>query len=221
MHCYEIEIIKLIWASIELEARNDTVDKPGPGSISFATMSVALQPVLRPSQLPSLNLSTKSTTYICQACRHARLLKRPKRPYTFTQLITLSDGSAFTTRTTSPVPVYRSSRDTRNAPLWNPSSKELQNAEDDEAGRLSTFRSRFGRSFDAGKETGAGIGMTATTTEGPDKPASEKKATKKEVKMEELTDDFGEEDDASMLELISSFGKQDKGSAAQIAKKKL
>lgn len=125
-------------------------------------------------------------------------------------------------RTTSPVPVYRSSRDTRNAPLWNPSSKDLQNVEDDEAGRLSGFRARFGRSFDAGKDTGAGIGLSATTTEESDKPASEKKAAKKEVKQQELSDDFGDEDDdASLLEMISSFGKQDKGSAAQIAKKKI
>lgn len=94
--------------------------------------------------------------------------------------------------------------------------------EDDEAGRLSGFRARFGRSFDAGKDTGAGIEMTATTTDAPDKLASEKKAEKKPIKQEELSDDFGDEvDDASLLEMISSFGKKDKGSAAQIAKKKI
>lgn len=125
-------------------------------------------------------------------------------------------------RTTSPVPVYRSSRDTRNAPLWNPSSKDLQNVEEDEAGRLSGFRARFGRSFDAGKDAGAGLEASATTTTDANKPASEKEATKKEVKQQELKDDFGDEDDdASLLEMISSFGKQDKGSAGQIAKKKL
>ncbi|KLJ06189.1 hypothetical protein EMPG_10370, partial [Blastomyces silverae] len=67
------------------------------------------------------------TTFICTQCRHATLLRRPKRPYTFTQLITLSDGSTFTHRTTSPVSVYRSTRDTRNAPMWNPSSEKLRN----------------------------------------------------------------------------------------------
>ena len=46
------------------------------------------------------------------------------------------------------MPVYRSTRDTRNAPLWNPRSKELLNVEDDEAGKLSSFRARFGGSFD-------------------------------------------------------------------------
>lgn len=126
-------------------------------------------------------------------------------------------------RTTSPVPVYRSSRDTRNAPLWNPSSKDLQNVEEDEAGRLSGFRARFGRTFDAGSATGAGVGMTATTTQDPEEPASDKKvAVKKEMKPEELKDDFGdEEDDAGLLEMISSFGKKDKGSASQIAKRKI
>ncbi|KAJ5884157.1 hypothetical protein N7504_011729 [Penicillium tannophilum] len=61
----------------------------------------------------------------------------------------LSDGSAFTHRTTSPAPVYRSARDTRNSLLWTPLSSKLMNVEDDEAGRLAAFRSRFGRSFDA------------------------------------------------------------------------
>jgi hypothetical protein len=58
-------------------------------------------------------------------------------------------------RTTSPYPVYRSTRDTRNAPLWNPSSKELTSVEDDEAGRLASFRARYGRSFDASSTSAA------------------------------------------------------------------
>ncbi|KJX92250.1 hypothetical protein TI39_contig5882g00006 [Zymoseptoria brevis] len=84
-----------------------------------------------------------------QQIRHASLIRRPKRPYTFTQLITLSDGSTFTHRTTSPQPVYRSAKDTKNSLLWNPSSAKLQNVEEDEAGRLRNFRKRFGRGFDA------------------------------------------------------------------------
>lgn len=189
-------------------------------------MSQALQPVLRPASLSSVVSSKSSTTYICHACRHARLLKRPKRPYTFTQLVTLSDGSAFTMRTTSPIPVYRSSRDTRSAPLWNPSSKELANAEDDEAGRLAGFRARFGRSFDAGRDTGAGEETTVHTTAEPEKPASEEKAIKKKAPKEPTAEDdlnamFAEEDDVQMLEMISNFGKADKGSMSQIAKKKI
>ena len=97
-----------------------------------------------------------STTHrtLCPRCslhqqiRHASLLRRPKRPYTFTQLITLSDGSTFTHRTTSPQPIYRSTKDTKNSPLWNPSSQKLLNIEEDEAGRLKRFRRRFGRGFD-------------------------------------------------------------------------
>jgi hypothetical protein len=88
-----------------------------------------------------------------QTVRHATLIRRPKRPYTFTQLITLSDGSSFVQRTTSPVPVYRSSKDTRNSALWNPSSQKLLNVEADEAGRLKAFRSRFGRGWDAAQST--------------------------------------------------------------------
>ena len=85
-----------------------------------------------------------------QQVRHATLLRRPKRPYTFTQLVTLSDGSTFTHRTTSPAPVYKSTKDTRNTALWNPSSQKLLNVEADEAGRLRAFRERFGRGWDAG-----------------------------------------------------------------------
>ena len=80
--------------------------------------------------------------------RHASLLRRPKRPYTFTQLVTLSDGSTFTQRTTSPAPVIRSAKDVRNSPMWNPSSQKLRNVEQDEAGRLAKFRERFGRGWD-------------------------------------------------------------------------
>lgn len=88
------------------------------------------------------------TPFQCQV-RHATLIRRPKRPYTFTQLVTLSDGSTFLQRTTSPAPLYRSAKDVRNSPLWNPSSQKLANVEEDEAGRLARFRERFGRGWDA------------------------------------------------------------------------
>jgi hypothetical protein len=84
-----------------------------------------------------------------QQIRHASLLRRPKRPYTFTQLITLSDGSTYLHRTTAPTPIYKSTKDTKNNPLWNPSSQKLANVEEDEAGRLKRFRGRFGRGWDA------------------------------------------------------------------------
>jgi len=169
-------------------------------------MTIALRPILRSVEAPSSFLSTTSTTYICRSCRNARLLRRPKRPYTFTQLVTLSDGSAFTLRTTSPQPVYRSTRDTRNAPLWNPSSKDLLNVEDDEAGRLAGFRARFGRGFDAGRET-TSTEVAATNAETPEVKAEER--AKKNDQLEDNGFDengFAEEEDANLLDLISSYG---------------
>ncbi|EAW10707.1 mitochondrial 54S ribosomal protein bL31m [Aspergillus clavatus NRRL 1] len=127
-----------------------------------------------------------STTYICSQCRHATLLRRPKRPYTFTQLITLSDGSTFTHRTTSPTPVYRSTRDTRNSLLWNPSSSKLMNVEEDEAGRLAAFRAKFGRGWDAN-----------TPVEG------EEGAKSKEAEAA-----LAQEEEDNLLDLISSFGQE-------------
>jgi hypothetical protein len=97
--------------------------------------------VLRQSIQPQLRQTNQ--------VRHATLLRRPKRPYTFTQLITLSDGSSFTLRTTNPQPVYKSAKDIRNSPLWNPSSQKLLNVEEDEAGKLAAFRTKFGRGWDA------------------------------------------------------------------------
>lgn len=64
-------------------------------------------------------------------------------------MITLSDGSTYLHRTTSPAPIYRSTKDTKNNALWNPSSQKLKNVEEDEAGRLKAFRGRFGRGWDA------------------------------------------------------------------------
>lgn len=96
----------------------------------------------------SIQPHVRQTTQV----RHATLIKRPKRPYTFTQLITLSDGSSFTLRTTNPQPVYKSAKDIRNAPLWNPSSQKLLNVEEDEAGRLAAFRAKFGRGWDTDAE---------------------------------------------------------------------
>ncbi|TAQ89084.1 hypothetical protein B7494_g2602 [Chlorociboria aeruginascens] len=97
--------------------------------------------LLRPSLNPCKSLIT-------QQIRHATLLRRPIRPYTFTQLITLSDGSTYTVRTTSPQPVFKSTKDSRNHPLWQPSLDSLRNVEKDEAGRLRAFRQRFGRGWD-------------------------------------------------------------------------
>jgi hypothetical protein len=108
-------------------------------------------PIPSPSALRALRqtLAPSSSANTTGQIRHATLLRRPKRPYTFTQLVTLSDGSTFLQRTTSPVSVYKSSKDIRNTPLWNPSSQKLLNIEEDEAGKLASFRAKFGRGWDA------------------------------------------------------------------------
>lgn len=112
------------------------------------------------SSSPCIRLSSWTTTSpnpLCpeahrgpagQQVRHATYVRRPRRPYTFTQLVQLSDGSSYTMRTTSPQPLYRTGKDTRNTLLWQPSERKLRNVEVDEAGKLAAFRERFGRAFD-------------------------------------------------------------------------
>ncbi|KAI0525622.1 hypothetical protein F5B22DRAFT_352335 [Xylaria bambusicola] len=100
-------------------------------------------PYLAPSHTPLSRTPSRAAT----------LIRRPRRPYSFTQLVQLSDGSTYTMRTSSPLGMYKSTKDTRNHALWNPNDKSLQNVEVDEAGKLAAFRARFGRSWDAGTET--------------------------------------------------------------------
>ncbi|KAF9892017.1 hypothetical protein FE257_002981 [Aspergillus nanangensis] len=159
---------------------------------------MSLTTPLRRSAATTARVST-STTFICSQCRHATLLRRPKRPYTFTQLITLSDGSTFTQRTTSPAPVYRSTRDTRNSLLWNPSSSKLLNIEDDEAGRLAAFRAKFGRSWDAN-----------TPVEGEEaKTPTDKKDGKQSEEEAAAEAAAAQEEEDNLLDLISSFGQDE------------
>ncbi|KAH6637574.1 hypothetical protein C7974DRAFT_389766 [Boeremia exigua] len=106
-------------------------------------------PIPSPSALRVLRASVAPYTRQSQQVRHATLLRRPKRPYTFTQLIQLSDGSAFTLRTTNPQPVLKSAKDIRNNALWNPSSRKLLTVEEDDAGKLASFRAKFGTGWDS------------------------------------------------------------------------
>lgn len=87
--------------------------------------------------------------------RHATKIHRPRRPYQFTQLVQLSDGSTYTVRTTSPMALYKSTKDSRNHLMWQPTEKSLRNLEVDEAGKLAAFRERFGRSWDVADAPGA------------------------------------------------------------------
>ncbi|RAL17174.1 mitochondrial 54S ribosomal protein bL31m [Aspergillus homomorphus CBS 101889] len=156
-------------------------------------MSFALP--LRRSTTATTARIQPSTTFICSQCRHATLLRRPKRPYQFTQLIAMSDGSTFTHRTSSPAPIYRSTRDTRNSLMWNPSSSKLASIEKDEAGRMAAFRARFGRGFDANN-------MKFVDPEAK-KAAEQKEADAKAAEAE------AEEEDDNLLDLISAFGQQE------------
>lgn len=122
---------------------------PPPDHHDPQRQSTHTMPPALPSSTPALRrLGSSNASLPKIQCRHATLLRRPKRPYTFTQLITLSDGSTYLHRTTSPAAVYRSTKDIRNHPLWNPSSQKLMNVEEDEAGRLRAFRTKFGRGWD-------------------------------------------------------------------------
>jgi hypothetical protein len=162
--------------------------------------------------------SSSSSWHNNQQLRHATFVPRPRRPYTFTQLVTLSDGSAFTLRTTSPQPLYRSSKDTRNTLLWQPSEKSLRNVELDEAGRLAAFRSRFGRGFDAAtsqsstSEGGAAGGAAAAAEGGA--------ATSGEEAGEGEGEDGAMSED-SLADLITGYAPQDTSALKGSLEKKI
>lgn len=119
-----------------------------PRSLPSST-SVLLSSTPRPT---ASRIARQATQHQHQQVRHATEVVRPKRPYTFTQIVQLSDGSTYTTRSTSPAPVHRSTKDTRNHLLWQPSEVSLKNVELDEAGKLASFRSRFGTAYDLADE---------------------------------------------------------------------
>ncbi|TGO44056.1 hypothetical protein BOTNAR_0971g00030 [Botryotinia narcissicola] len=147
-------------------------------------MSLPSLTLRRTSSITSNTLLINST--LTHQIRHATLLKRPIRPYTFTQLVTLSDGSTYLTRSTSPAPIYRSTKDTRNHPLWQPSLDSLRNVENDEAGRLSAFRERFGRGWDGEVEKADGEEKLAKNAESA--KAEEGVESKKGDSMDRLMD---------------------------------
>src|SRR5688572_18650054 len=91
---------------------------------------------LSPCPHPPSQICTTNTLQV----RHATFVPRHRRPYHFTQLVQLSDGSTFTVRTTMPQALYKSNKDSRNHILWQPSEKTLKNLEVDEAGKLAAFR---------------------------------------------------------------------------------
>ncbi|KAL6863302.1 hypothetical protein ACO1O0_003549 [Amphichorda felina] len=120
-----------------------------PSPLSLAPTRATLQ-----SSTHSATSHPLCRTSSASQVRHATFIRRPRRPYTFTQLVQLSDGSSYTVRTTSPQPLYRAAKDSRNSLLWQPSEKSLRNVELDEAGKLAAFRERFGRAFDQQQQAG-------------------------------------------------------------------
>ncbi|KAK4222987.1 hypothetical protein QBC38DRAFT_488656 [Podospora fimiseda] len=156
-------------------------------------------PLLPPS--PSLLRHSIPTPiklqFLKQQTRNATYVLRHRRPYQFTQLVQLSDGSTYTCRTTSPLSLYKSAKDSRNHTLWQPSDKSLRNIEVDEAGKLAAFRERFGRGWDMSDNT--------TTTEESTTPEmkAEAKAVVEEKKEEEI-DPFD-----SLVDLISGYATAD------------
>ena len=157
--------------------------------------------------------------------RHATFVPRPRRPYQFTQLVQLSDGSTFTVRTTSPVALYRSAKDSRNHVLWQPSEKSLRNVEVDEAGKLAAFRGRFGHSWDLEGPPGAdkeqpqpqedkAEGARQAAAEAEDKgaaAAAPAQAAQQQAKEQEAKPAAPKEDAFdSLVDLISAYAVEDK-----------
>lgn len=180
-----------------------------------------------------------------QQRRHASFVARPRRPYTFTQLVQLSDGSTFTVRTTSPQALYKSAKDSRNHILWQPSEKSLRNLEVDEAGKLAAFRERYGNAWNLdgpgapapgpvdgrqpGKEKEDGEkgvegekqaqekqDAAAATTKGGDQARAQKPEA-----AEPPAAAATQEEDAydSLVDLISMYAKEDKNTAGGLSAK--
>lgn len=173
------------------------------------------------SLLPSLPSTTSQQCTAANQVRHATFVPRSRRPYQFTQLVQLSDGSTFTMRTTSPQALFKSAKDSRNHILWQPTEKSLRNIEVDEAGKLAAFRERYGKGWDlsgsgaadaAAPAEGAAADATAEVTEkGGEKKVKE--GDKKEAReaaapapaAAEEEDPFG-----SLVDLISAYATEDK-----------
>ncbi|GJC88716.1 54S ribosomal protein L36, mitochondrial [Colletotrichum liriopes] len=146
------------------------------------------------------NASTPAQRTSLTQTRAATFVPRPRRPYTFTQLVQLSDGSTYTVRSTSPAPLVRSAKDSRNHALWQPTDKSLKNVEVDEAGKLAAFRERFGRGFDlAAEPTEEEIAAAAAAAAGGKDGAAAAAAEKAPAKPAEENDLF------DMGDLISGY----------------
>ncbi|GKT48917.1 54S ribosomal protein L36, mitochondrial [Colletotrichum spaethianum] len=186
---------------------------PRPTSLLCHRPRTSLSITSSSSPLP-YNASTPVQRTSLTQTRAATFVPRPRRPYTFTQLVQLSDGSTYTVRSTSPAPLVRSAKDSRNHALWQPSDKSLKNVEVDEAGKLAAFRERFGRGFDlAAEPTEEEIAAAAATAAAGGKDgaaaaaaAAEKKAPAKPTEEDDIFD---------MGDLISGYAAMQPQQAAK------
>ncbi|KAK1240558.1 hypothetical protein MKX07_004586 [Trichoderma sp. CBMAI-0711] len=178
---------------------------------STTTTTTLFTTHLRPT--PSTSSASASPSFLRNSLsspvRHATFIPRPRRPYTFTQLVQLSDGSTYTARTTSPLPLYRAAKDTRNTLLWQPSEKSLRNVELDEAGKLAAFRERFGRVFDAPAAAAAPVEGETAAAEAEGKKAEDEKAAATQ-------EDAG----LNFEDLLAEFKPQDTGALKDSGPKK-
>jgi hypothetical protein len=141
--------------------------------------------------------------------------------------VQLSDGSTFTVRTTSPLALYKSAKDSRNHILWQPTEKSLRNVEVDEAGKLAAFRERFGTAWDLEDPAAKQQQEAASATDAPE--AGEKEVKAEKVEGKQKGDKKGEAKEAapvaeaptqgaaapedpfdSLVDLISSYATEDK-----------
>ncbi|KAF5519778.1 54S ribosomal protein L36 [Colletotrichum aenigma] len=188
-----------------------------PSHLPRPTSLLTLRPTLTSSSRtsPVPYNSTTPTTLTTTQTRAATFVPRVRRPYTFTQLIQLSDGSTYTLRSTSPTPLVRSAKDSRNHALWQPTDKSLQNVEVDEAGKLAAFRQRFGRAFDlaegpkdaeGGDAAKAGSGKDAAAAKDKDDAAAAA-AEDDAYDLGDLIGDYGASIDQNKLKSAKTFGK--------------
>ncbi|KAL2118123.1 hypothetical protein VTJ04DRAFT_7783 [Mycothermus thermophilus] len=188
---------------------------------SLASLLPSISPAfthtpLTSSSIPSTTSSSQllPTTTTTTQVRHATYILRDRRPYQFTQLVQLSDGSTFTVRTTSPQALYRADKDSRNHVLWNPSEASLRNVEVDEAGKLAAFRGRYGTAWDltAPEKAGpAGAAAAPSDAAGAKEEVKGKKKGEGEQKTEAVAAPPPQEDEHdSLVDLISAFATVDK-----------
>ncbi|KAK3940807.1 hypothetical protein QBC46DRAFT_384268 [Diplogelasinospora grovesii] len=183
----------------------------------------------RPSLIPtssSPSTSTPSPSSLVRnsvQTRNATFVPRPRRPYMFTQLVQLSDGSTFTVRTTSPTALYKSTKDSRNHLLWQPSEKSLRNVELDEAGKLAAFRERFGRGWDLDAKQPTEETTPPITAPQPAAPSSQTTTPAATATQPAQLEEAEEAEDPfdSMTDLISAYAKHDDKLAPQKEEKKL